>query len=533
MSLRRRFALLVSLPLLFGLGVLHATRPDAITPDGGRYYGALADGKRTGQGRVEWDNGARYEGGFADGVYAGQGVLVAAEGYRYAGQFERGLAHGSGTRTESDGRVYRGQFARGRFEGKGRYETPQGDLYEGQFHDNAFVQGSYRRKDGAHYEGEMQGWKPHGQGRYTDTDGTVFEGRFTHGELSGKGRMQTKNGARYDGEFRNWVYDGQGTFRYPNGNEYRGGFANGLFEGKGTLTYAASQDGGRTQESGVWHEGQLVDEAGEARLKRNVEEALYAQRPLLDKALAALQPAAANRINMYLLAVAGDGSQEVFRREVEFVRQRFDRQFGTAGRSLALVNSRSTVGSVPMATRSSLREALRTIAARMDRERDILFLFLTSHGSRQHALSLNENGMELPDLPARELAALLKESGIRWKAVVVSACYSGGFIAPLKDERTLVITAARSDRTSFGCADDNDFTFFGRAFFKEALGRDGDFARAFAQAKTLIAQWEDQEMAGAARASAPEADAVAHSEPQIWYPAAIRAQLARWQGQLK
>jgi len=77
--------------------------------------------------------------------------------------------------------------------------------------------------------------------------------------------------------------------------------------------------------------------------------------------------------------------------------------------------------------------------------------------------------MELPGLSAQRLGELLRDSGIRWKVVLISACYSGGFIDPLADERTLVITASRADRTSFGCADTNELTDFGRAYFKEAL----------------------------------------------------------------
>ena len=146
--------------------------------------------------------------------------------------------------------------------------------------------------------------------------------------------------------------------------------------------------------------------------------------------------------------LGGDGSQEVFRREVEFVRSLFDERYGTRGRSVALVNSRNTVATAPMATVSTIGEALKAIAARMDRDEDILFLFLTSHGSRNHSLTLQENYLALRDLPAAELAKLVKESGIRWKVIVVSACYSGGFIEPLKDDSTLIITASRADRTS-------------------------------------------------------------------------------------
>ena len=125
--------------------------------------------------------------------------------------------------------------------------------------------------------------------------------------------------------------------------------------------------------------------------------------------------------------------------------------------------------------------------------------------------------MTLRDLPARELGHLLKESGIRWKVIVVSACYSGGFIEPLRDDSTLIITAARHDRASFGCADENDFTYFGRAFFKESLPLSRSFHDAFSKASALVAQWEKKDL--------PKEEP---SLPQIHSTAAIDAQLARW-----
>jgi hypothetical protein len=131
---------------------------------------------------------------------------------------------------------------------------------------------------------------------------------------------------------------------------------------------------------------------------------------------------------------------------------------------------------------SSIREALQAIAARMDKEHDILFLFLSSHGSKDHKFVLDQSGMDLRRLSASELAELLKETGIRWKAMVVSACYSGGFIDPLKDDHTLVITAARHDRRSFGCSDDSEFTYFGEVLFKDTLPQSASFQDAFAKA---------------------------------------------------
>ena len=261
----------------------------------------------------------------------------------------------------------------------------------------------------------------------------------------------------------------------------------------------------------------------QAAIERGVESALFVQRPLLDQALARISPTDPKQIGMYFLGVAGDGQQEVFRREVEFVHQQFDRDFATSGRSLVLINSRSTVDRVPMATRLSLREALHTIAQRMDRNKDILFLFLTSHGSRDHQLSLAQLGMDLPSLSASELASMLKQQQIRWKVIVISACFAGGFIAPLQDDHTLIITAARADRSSFGCADDNDFTYFGRAFFKESLPRSASFNIAFEQAKRLVNQWEQTD-----RRAAPKGGKLLPSLPQIVSPAPIAAHLAAW-----
>ena len=120
---------------------------------------------------------------------------------------------------------------------------------------------------------------------------------------------------------------------------------------------------------------------------------------------------------------------------------------------------------------------------------------------------------------------MLKHSGIRWKVIVISACYAGGFIAPLKDDHTLIITAARSDRTSFGCDDQNDFTYFSEAYFKEALPKSAGFAEAFEQAKVLVQAREAADF----REGGMEAEE--HSEPQLFQGKAIAAQLKAWRAQ--
>lgn len=258
------------------------------------------------------------------------------------------------------------------------------------------------------------------------------------------------------------------------------------------------------------------------RIQRNVETALYKQPALLAAQFTALKPAEPRQVNMYFVGVGGDGTQEVFRREIEYVQQDFDQRMGTRGRSIVLVNSRSSADRLPMATVTSIRQSLQAVAAKMDKSRDILFLYLSSHGSRDHVLSLEQEGMFLRGLSAVELAGMLKETGIRWKVVVVGACYAGGFIKPLQDEHTMVIAAARADRSSFGCQDENDFTYFGRAFFKEALPQASSFGDAFKVAQERVRQRETQ-LFGRKRAKAS-----AFSEPQMHEPPEVRQYLQAW-----
>jgi hypothetical protein len=510
-----------------------ATTLNAITPDGGRYYGPLVGGKLHGKGRLEWENGSFYEGGFANGLMSGHGHYHFTNGTEYDGDMREGLFWGKGEFRYANGRVYRGDLVRSELQGKGRLETPEGDVYEGEFSKDSFTgKGTYARKDGARYEGSFRNYVFDGPGRLSDTQGNVWEGSFVSGQLEGRGKSTTDMGD-YEGEFKGWTFNGKGVLKLQNGDVYEGGFANGLYEGEGTLTYAKPKPDGRKKDTGVWRYGSLANDAERAKIRADVETALYSQRELLDRALASLKVREAGRINLYLLAVAGDGEQEVFHREVEYVAKEFAERFGTAGRTVALVNSRNTVATAPMATVTSLRAALKAIAARMDVNEDILFLFMTSHGSHDHEFYLNENGMQLPGLRAPVLAQLLKESAIQWKVVVLSACYSGGFIEPLQDGRTLVIAAARKDRRSFGCADENDFTYFGRAYFKESLPKAASFQDAFRKAAALVREWELKDASQPAQSggkAAKPSDAN-QSFPQISSTGAIDAHLKRWWAQ--
>ena len=225
----------------------------------------------------------------------------------------------------------------------------------------------------------------------------------------------------------------------------------------------------------------------------DAEEVLYRQHRLLHDAAAGLEAGRPGVIDLYFIGFAGESDEPVFAHEVEYAKDLFDQRFGTQGRSIALINSPGTVDRWPIATAHSLDAALQAVARRMNPREDLLFLFLTSHGSRDHRLSVRFQPLPLDDLPAATLKELLDRSGIRQRVIVVSACYSGGFLDALKDDDSLILTAARRDRASFGCGVDSDFTYFGSAYFVEALRNTRSFTDAFEAARLAIERRERAE----------------------------------------
>jgi hypothetical protein len=245
------------------------------------------------------------------------------------------------------------------------------------------------------------------------------------------------------------------------------------------------------------------------------EQVLYAQPRMMRDALAELTPRVAGKPNLYALVFAGDGGEGVFRNEAEYAGPLFARRFGASTHTLVLENSPAALTTRPLATWSNLEAALAGLAKVMRPEQDILLLYFTSHGSEDHTLLVDMNPLPLDQIGADDLAGILAAHRFKWKIVVVNACYSGGFVPPLRSQGTLVLTAARADRSSFGCGSDSDITYFGRAWLVDALNRTPDFIDAFRLARGEISQWERQ-------------DRLTPSEPQIDIGTGIAEQLALW-----
>jgi hypothetical protein len=257
----------------------------------------------------------------------------------------------------------------------------------------------------------------------------------------------------------------------------------------------------------------------------DVEAAYYRQPALVEATLGTLAPSRPDQADFYFVGVAPYASQSVFKREAMAVRDIFDERFGTRGRSTVLVNHRDTLAELPLANVANLGAVLDKLGRIMDADKDVLVLFITSHGL-EGRISADFPGFSPNDFTPADLAGMLERSGIKDRVVVISACYSGSFIPALADEHTLIMTASSANKTSFGCSDEREWTYFGDALFNRALRTTRSFTDAFAEAKATIEAWEAEQkltpsepQISVGRAIAPKLDLLARVLSQTAIPA--------------
>lgn len=244
-----------------------------------------------------------------------------------------------------------------------------------------------------------------------------------------------------------------------------------------------------------WYPDDSGDETDSYAAYRNLnaERLLFSQPAMLDQTLQGIEPGRDGVTDAYFIGVGGYATQDVFLKETLFARDLFDRRFDTAGRSLALINHLTTRDELPLATSTNLEVALRHIGSVMNRDEDVLVLYMTSHGSSDHELSMSFWPLPLNDVTPEMLRQYLDDAGIKWRVIIISACYSGGFIDRLKSPDTAIAAAAAPDRTSFGCSNENDFTYFGEALLKDQLQQEYSLPVAFTRAAEAVAARESRE----------------------------------------
>ena len=148
-----------------------------------------------------------------------------------------------------------------------------------------------------------------------------------------------------------------------------------------------------------------------------------------------------------------------------------------------------------LADLDSIDHALGTLTVRA---RSGCLIYFTSHGAPE--------GLALDDdlVSPRTLAHVIARAcAARPTVVILSACYSGVFVPALKSPDRMILTAARRDRSSFGCGESDKYPFFD-ACVLETLPAAPDFPSLAPAVRSCVARREREE------------DMAPPSEPQVW-----------------
>ncbi|MGH8810154.1 MAG: C13 family peptidase, partial [Noviherbaspirillum sp.] len=211
-----------------------------------------------------------------------------------------------------------------------------------------------------------------------------------------------------------------------------------------TLHYLVRQDD-------YWQAVEQPGAQAEGRQFNLTQDVMEMQQQLLAQRLQEIRRQRPGVIDLYAISFAPYADEDVFRRESAMVTEVMAQRFDAAGRTLQLVNHPDTAVQWPWATPKNLQRAIQRVAALMDRDEDVLFLHLTSHGARDGELAAHFWPIAMDTVKPADLKAWLHQAGIKYRVISISACYSGSWIDPLAGEHTVVMTAADADHTSYGC----------------------------------------------------------------------------------
>lgn len=224
-----------------------------------------------------------------------------------------------------------------------------------------------------------------------------------------------------------------------------------------------------------------------------------AQHKRLSSAIAVLQPQKNGLIDVYVVSIGLD-SDPVFGREAGEAAKVLSRRYGAAGHTIYLAAGADDQGNgAPQGSPPNLATALAAVAAKMNLKEDVLVLFATTHGDPDSGLAYRDGNKGFGAIAPVRLASMLDDLGFERRMILLSACYAGVFLPLLTNENSIIVTAAASNRASFGCAPGNDWTFFGDALINNGLRKAQPFDKATEEAVGLIAQWEKSQQLLASR----------------------------------
>jgi Peptidase C13 family len=151
-------------------------------------------------------------------------------------------------------------------------------------------------------------------------------------------------------------------------------------------------------------------------------------------------------------------------------------------------NFRSHSGRFPIADDAAILSFVRTAAAQAAPQ-DVIFVHISTHGA-PYELARRIGEGETTGLSSRELTRILAPLAGHPTIIVISACYSGSFIRDLRGPRRIILTAARADRSSFGCGAGNRHTLFGEAELNAFSESDSSLRQIFTAIRRNVAGME-------------------------------------------
>ncbi|MEQ1780579.1 MAG: C13 family peptidase [Hyphomonadaceae bacterium] len=233
----------------------------------------------------------------------------------------------------------------------------------------------------------------------------------------------------------------------------------------------------------------------------------------MSDALAKLPPQRPGVADTYVLSVSL-WNEPVFENEAREAANVLARRYDSAERTVVLSAGRGggAPRTFPSFTPNNFNAALSRIGKLADPNEDLVIVFITSHGSPDGNVVAQEKNRLIGGIRAPHLRASLQQSGIRTSLLMISACFAGNYILPFSNDDTVILTAAAADKTSFGCAPQRDWTYFGDAMFNHALRGGESIMDAFDIARGIITKWEND--LHAEWAAKPASQRAKEQEPQ-------------------
>ena len=269
--------------------------------------------------------------------------------------------------------------------------------------------------------------------------------------------------------------------------------------------------------SHFWYEDYTADYSYENISKKTFfhDEILLKQHDLMQHQLAQIADGHNQQVDMYYIGFASDDAQHVFKNEVKLLQSLMEQHHGAHNRGMILYHDEDSAKTHPLAINHNLSVALQGIAQKMGEE-DILFLYLTSHGSKDAYLNVDLSRFNFVNLEASDFTEMLRAANIPWKVIVVSACFSGTFMEGLQEDTSIVATAASATNTSFGCDNRREFTYYGEALLKNNLAQNQTLITALEQAMKEVYAKEIEEK-------------LRPSNPQLWVGEDIKDHIASYE----